>query len=49
LSCWMSRHAERLDLRDHDRFESCVGYKATSFCALHLFLEVAASDTWSTP
>jgi hypothetical protein len=34
----MSRHVERLDLRDHDGFERCVGYKATSFRALHLFL-----------
>jgi hypothetical protein len=34
----MSRHVERLDLRDHDGFERCVGYKATAFRALHLFL-----------
>ena len=34
----MSRHVGRLDLRDHDGFERCVGYKATSFRALHLFL-----------
>jgi hypothetical protein len=37
-SCWMSRHVERLDLRDHDGFERCVRHKATSFRALHLFL-----------
>ena len=34
----MSRHLERLDLRDHDGFERCVRHKATSFRALHLFL-----------
>ena len=34
----MSRHLERLDLRDHDVFEMCVGYKATSFRALQFFL-----------
>jgi hypothetical protein len=34
----MSRHAGRLDLRDHDGFETCVRHKATSFRALHLFL-----------
>ena len=34
----MSRHVERLDLRDHDGFEKRVGYKATSFRALHHFL-----------
>jgi len=34
----MSRHAGRLDLRDHDVFETCVRHKATSFRALHLFL-----------
>jgi hypothetical protein len=34
----MSRHVERLDLRDRDGFEKCVGYKATSCRALHLFL-----------
>ena len=33
----MSRHVERLDLRYHEGFERCVGYKATSFRALHLF------------
>jgi hypothetical protein len=37
-SCWLSRHEERLELRDHDGFERCVRYKATSFLALHLFL-----------
>lgn len=35
----MSRHVERLDLRDHDGFETCVRHKATSFRALHLFLK----------
>jgi hypothetical protein len=28
----------RLELRDHDGFEKRVGYKATSFRALHHFL-----------
>jgi hypothetical protein len=35
----MSRHVERLDLRDHDGFKRCVPHKATSFRALHLFLK----------
>jgi hypothetical protein len=34
----MSRHVERLDLRDHDGFERCVRHKATSFRVLHLDL-----------
>ena len=34
----MSRDVDRLDLCDHDCFERCVGYKATSFRALHFFL-----------
>jgi hypothetical protein len=34
----MSRHVERLDLRDDDGFERCAPHKATSFRALHLVL-----------